>query len=110
MFAVQRFAGIVPAAPSARQGTPASPWRRRYIPPAVPTSRLGCGEKVDGGRALAYKDPNRVRLLSRQRKDWMRRFNGLVAIVGALEAHTRKSGWDFRGSADRPAAAVIAGS
>jgi hypothetical protein len=38
---------------------------------------------------VAYKDADRVRLVSRQRKDRMRRFNGLVATVGALEAHTR---------------------
>jgi bifunctional non-homologous end joining protein LigD len=37
---------------------------------------------------LAYKDGDRVRLVSRQGKDLTRRFAGLVLAVGTLEART----------------------
>jgi ATP-dependent DNA ligase len=37
---------------------------------------------------LAYKDGDRVRLVSRQGKDLTRPFAGLVLAVGTLEART----------------------
>jgi bifunctional non-homologous end joining protein LigD len=45
-------------------------------------------EKVDGWRALAYKDAAGVRLVSRNAKDLTRRFPELAAAVGALKPPT----------------------
>ena len=45
-------------------------------------------EKVDGWRALAYKDAGGVRLVSRQGRDFTRRFPALAVAVGALEVPT----------------------
>jgi bifunctional non-homologous end joining protein LigD len=45
-------------------------------------------EKVDGWRILAYKDGNRVRLLSRHAVDHARRFPGVVAAVAKLSARS----------------------
>jgi bifunctional non-homologous end joining protein LigD len=43
-------------------------------------------EKVDGWRILAYKDRERVRLVSRNGRDHTRRFAGIAAAVAQLEA------------------------
>ena len=42
-------------------------------------------EKVDGYRMVAYKDGPTVRLVSRQGKDFTRRFPGIVAALRKLE-------------------------
>jgi bifunctional non-homologous end joining protein LigD len=41
-------------------------------------------EKVDGYRMLAYKDGDQVRLISRQGKDFTKRFPELVAAIRGL--------------------------
>ena len=43
-------------------------------------------EKVDGWRMLAYKDGDRVRLVSRNGRDHTRRFVGIAAAVAQLTA------------------------
>src|SRR5215831_13296988 len=43
-------------------------------------------EKVDGWRILAYKDGDRVRLISRNGRDHTRRFAGIAAAVAKLSA------------------------
>jgi ATP-dependent DNA ligase len=43
-------------------------------------------EKVDGWRMLAYKDGERVRLVSRNGRDHTRRFADLAAAVGGVKA------------------------
>src|SRR5215471_3992419 len=43
-------------------------------------------EKVDGWRVLAYKDGDRVRLISRNGRDHTRRFAGIAAAVAKLSA------------------------
>ncbi|HXA95794.1 MAG TPA: hypothetical protein VN323_09550, partial [Candidatus Dormibacteraeota bacterium] len=45
-------------------------------------------EKYDGWRVVAYKDADRVRLVSRNGRDLTRRFPGLVAAMGDLPART----------------------
>src|SRR5262245_45874388 len=45
-------------------------------------------EKVDGWRMLAYKDRERVRLVSRNGRDHTRRFADLAAAVAKLSART----------------------
>jgi bifunctional non-homologous end joining protein LigD len=45
-------------------------------------------EKVDGWRILAYKDGDRVRLVSRNGRDHTRRFRDLAAAVAKLSART----------------------
>jgi bifunctional non-homologous end joining protein LigD len=45
-------------------------------------------EKVDGWRILAYKDRERVRLVSRNGRDHTRRFADLAAAVAKLSART----------------------
>jgi bifunctional non-homologous end joining protein LigD len=45
-------------------------------------------EKYDGWRMLAYKDGDRVRLVSRPGRDHTRRFPALVAAVAALKPAT----------------------
>jgi len=45
-------------------------------------------EKCDGWRLVAYKDADRVRLMSRNGRDLTQRFPELVAAVGALPART----------------------
>jgi nucleotide-binding universal stress UspA family protein len=45
-------------------------------------------EKVDGWRILAYKDGERVRLLSRHGRDHTRRFADLATAVAKLSART----------------------
>src|SRR5579862_6291971 len=45
-------------------------------------------EKYDGDRILAYKEADRVRLLSRNGKDRTERFPGIAAAIGALSAAT----------------------
>jgi bifunctional non-homologous end joining protein LigD len=45
-------------------------------------------EKYDGWRVVAYKDADRVRLVSRNGRDLTHRFPELVAAVGALPART----------------------
>jgi bifunctional non-homologous end joining protein LigD len=45
-------------------------------------------EKVDGWRMLAYKDGDRVRLVSRNGRDHTRRFADLAAAIGKLSART----------------------
>jgi bifunctional non-homologous end joining protein LigD len=45
-------------------------------------------EKVDGWRLMAYKDGNRVRLVSRHGRDHTRRFADLAAAVAKLSART----------------------
>jgi len=45
-------------------------------------------EKVDGWRMLAYKDGDRVRLLSRNGRDHTRRFAGIAAAVAKLPARS----------------------
>jgi ATP dependent DNA ligase domain len=41
-------------------------------------------EKIDGWRMLAYKDGDRVRLISRNGRDHTRRFAGIAAAVAKL--------------------------
>ena len=43
-------------------------------------------EKVDGWRMLAYKDGERVRLVSRNGRDHTRRFHQIAAAVSKLRA------------------------
>ncbi len=43
-------------------------------------------EKVDGWRILAYKDRDRVRLVSRSGRDHTRRFAGIAAAIAKLAA------------------------
>jgi bifunctional non-homologous end joining protein LigD len=45
-------------------------------------------EKVDGWRMLAYKDGERVRLVSRNGRDHTRRFADLAVAVAKLSART----------------------
>src|SRR6266403_261052 len=45
-------------------------------------------EKYDGDRILAYKEGERVQLLSRNAKDHSSRFAGIVAAIGKLPART----------------------
>jgi bifunctional non-homologous end joining protein LigD len=45
-------------------------------------------EKVDGWRILAYKDGDRVRLVSRNGRDHTRRFSNLAAAVAKLSPRT----------------------
>ncbi len=45
-------------------------------------------EKVDGWRVLAYKDGDRVRLVSRHGRDHSRRFRDIAAAVSKLAAHS----------------------
>ena len=45
-------------------------------------------EKVDGWRMLAYKDGDRVRLISRNGRDHTRRFRDIAAAVAKLSART----------------------
>src|SRR5215471_12436218 len=45
-------------------------------------------EKIDGWRMLAYKDGERVRLVSRNGRDHTRRFADLAAAVAKLSART----------------------
>jgi bifunctional non-homologous end joining protein LigD len=45
-------------------------------------------EKYDGDRMLAYKEGDRVRLLSRNGKDRTERFPGIAAAIGSLRAQT----------------------
>jgi bifunctional non-homologous end joining protein LigD len=45
-------------------------------------------EKVDGWRMLAYKDGERVRLVSRNGRDHTRRFHGIAAAVAKLSARS----------------------
>ena len=45
-------------------------------------------EKVDGWRMLAYKDSERVRLVSRNGRDHTRRFAGIAAAVAKLSARS----------------------
>lgn len=57
---------------------------------AAPFDRSGWvyEEKYDGDRILAYKEGDRVRLLSRNGKDRTERFPGIAAAVRALSADT----------------------
>ena len=43
-------------------------------------------EKVDGWRILAYKDGDRVRLISRNGRDHTRRFRNIPAAIAKLSA------------------------
>jgi bifunctional non-homologous end joining protein LigD len=43
-----------------------------------------CEEKVDGWRVLAYKDGDRVRLVSRNGRDHTRRFRDIAAAISLL--------------------------
>jgi bifunctional non-homologous end joining protein LigD len=45
-------------------------------------------EKVDGWRILAYKDGERVRLVSRNGRDHTRRFRDIAAAVAKLSARS----------------------
>jgi bifunctional non-homologous end joining protein LigD len=45
-------------------------------------------EKYDGWRMLAFKDGERVRLISRQNVDHTERFRELAGAIGALKAST----------------------
>ena len=45
-------------------------------------------ERVDGWRILAYKDGDRVRLISRKGIDHTKRFAGIAAAITKLSAHT----------------------
>jgi bifunctional non-homologous end joining protein LigD len=45
-------------------------------------------ENVDGWRMLAYKNRERVRLVSRAGRDHTRRFAGIAAAVAKLSART----------------------
>src|SRR5688572_21712126 len=45
-------------------------------------------EKLDGWRMLAYKDGDRVRLVSRQQRDHTTRFADIAAAIAALPAPT----------------------
>jgi bifunctional non-homologous end joining protein LigD len=45
-------------------------------------------EKYDGYRMVAYKDGDRVRLISRNLKDFTRQFAAIAQAVGALKAKT----------------------
>jgi bifunctional non-homologous end joining protein LigD len=45
-------------------------------------------EKVDGWRIIAYKDRDRVRLVSRNDVDHTRRFGGIAAPIAKLSAGT----------------------
>jgi bifunctional non-homologous end joining protein LigD len=57
---------------------------------AKPFQRAGWvyEEKYDGWRVVAYKDADRVRLVSRNGRDLTQRFPELAAAVGALPART----------------------
>jgi ATP-dependent DNA ligase len=46
-------------------------------------------EKVGGWRVLAYKDGERVRLVSRNGVDPTRRFRDIAAAIATLRAHAR---------------------
>ena len=46
-------------------------------------------EKVDGWRMLAYKDDDRVRLISRNGRDHSRRFSDIAEAVAKLRAAGR---------------------
>jgi ATP-dependent DNA ligase len=45
-------------------------------------------EKVDGSRIIAYKDRDRVRLVSRSGRDHTRRFQDVAAAIAKLPART----------------------
>jgi len=45
-------------------------------------------EKVDGWRLLAYKQGDRVRLVSRNGRDLTKRFRPLAAAIAKLSART----------------------
>src|SRR5262249_28108074 len=45
-------------------------------------------EKVDGWRILAYKDGDRIRLVSRNGRDHTRRFRDIATAVSKLAAHS----------------------
>jgi hypothetical protein len=62
-------------------------------------------EKVDGWRMLAYKNRNRVRLLSRNGRDHTRRFADLAAAIAKLSARTLvlDEGWPSTTSSSAPA-------
>ena len=45
-------------------------------------------EKYDGDRILAYKEEDRVKLLSRNGKDRTSRFPGVTAAIGSIQAQT----------------------
>ncbi|HEX3131429.1 MAG TPA: RNA ligase family protein [Thermoanaerobaculia bacterium] len=45
-------------------------------------------EKYDGYRMVAYKEGDRVRLISRNRKDFTRQFSNITDAIGALKAKT----------------------
>jgi bifunctional non-homologous end joining protein LigD len=45
-------------------------------------------EKLDGWRMLAYKDGERVRLVSRNGRDHTRRFRDIAAAISKLSART----------------------
>src|SRR5215471_7096124 len=67
-----------------------SPITRRMAPTLVrePFHRAGWiyEEKVDGWRLLAYKDRERVRLVSRNGRDLTQRFAGIAAAIAKLSA------------------------
>jgi ATP-dependent DNA ligase len=52
------------------------------------TERAECTKRVDGYGMLAFKDGDRVRLVSRQGKDHTRRFPGLVEALRTLRARS----------------------
>src|SRR5262252_1389347 len=62
-------------------------------------------EKVDGWRVLAYKDRDRVRLVSRNGRDHTRRFHDIAAAVAKLvgaRPGARRRGRDLRREAPVP--------
>jgi bifunctional non-homologous end joining protein LigD len=60
----------------------------RPRPGAVPSDGWVFEEKIDGWRKLAYKDGDRVRLLSRHGRDHTRRFPGHRGGHQKLSART----------------------
>ena len=58
-------------------------------------------EKVDGWRMLAYKDGDRVHLVSRNGRDHTRRFRDIATAISKLSAHARarRRGRDLRPAA-----------
>ena len=60
-------------------------------------------EKVDGWRMLAYKSCDRVRLVSRNGRDHMRRFHAIAAAIAKLSARTLVLDGDLR----RPAPVTL---
>jgi bifunctional non-homologous end joining protein LigD len=57
-------------------------------PRAVPPRRWVYEEKVDGWRILAYKDGERVRLVSRNGRNHTRRFHDIAAAISKLSARS----------------------